>query len=534
MKTKILGVILSIIGVAIGILILANADSLMAQEKNLENLVVPGGKLGEFLHGTLVMKDKSGNLILAPSLSLATHTHPGVDIIADCGSSIYAFANGYVTDMIDTDKDRDFPFLGYMVLVRHATPINDKETYSIYLHMQAPPKVTIGQEVKAGQTVLGLVGKTGSVTGCHTHFEIRHFATRYLTDSEWNRPWNIYGNGDQRDTHRFRENWEDPIALQERIKLSKVDKQPQSQGIQYGVYVNEKDKSNYFELRSDGTVVNDRGSIGRYQIEDSVLTLNYTYKVSGYRGGELVEEELVSKEIFRLSHNYILDESGGKWKIWQGGNTRVDYTKKFSLWLVINRGQTENGFTLEKDGFVYLDGKRLVNFKKGFECVKLSPLSPSERFFIAMSWDFDKGGIEVFIIDLKNKSVVARYNSNWRGYPIPSFADWVSWSPSERYVLISPGGEGVRELMYLDLKTGIAKEVPLKRLERTYGKGIKEMQLTEIKTVTWVNDHMFRTHIGIFCNPYDDNKCRGKFKPRRIYEAKMDLDIGKIDYKEVK
>ena len=195
------------------VLALANNNNVQTQERISGNLVVQGAKIGIFRHGTLVTKNAQGELVLAPSPSVATHTHPGVDLVANCGSPIHVIADGRVSDLIDSDKDRDFRSLGYMVLVEHEAPVNGKKTYSIYLHMKAPPKVAIGQKVKSGQSVIGEVGHTGAADGCHTHLEVRHFPSRYLEDAKWNQPWNIYGMDDQRNTERFRKNWEDPVAI---------------------------------------------------------------------------------------------------------------------------------------------------------------------------------------------------------------------------------------------------------------------------------------------------------------------------------
>jgi hypothetical protein len=177
------------------------------------NLAVPVGTPGQFWHGMLVTKKANGELIVAPSPLEATHTHPGVDFVAACGSQIYPIADGEVIDLIGTPKDNDFLSLGYMALVKHKIPVRGREIYSIYLHMQGPPSVKRNQEVKVGQTVLGKVGSTGAAFGCHTHLEIRYFPSRYFMDPRWNRPWNIYGKGDQRDTIWFNESWDDPIAF---------------------------------------------------------------------------------------------------------------------------------------------------------------------------------------------------------------------------------------------------------------------------------------------------------------------------------
>lgn len=175
--------------------------------------VVSGGKLGEFGHGTKVSKTKKGELVLASSNNPMTHTHPGVDILAECGSPIYPVTDGEVFDVISSKDDGDYgedgkKGLGYMTIVKHDVPAN---TYSLYLHMQEEPSVKPGDKVIAGKTILGKIGKTGAAWGCHTHFEVRHFGTRYLTDKGWNYPANIYGKGEQAD--RLAKNWEDPLAI---------------------------------------------------------------------------------------------------------------------------------------------------------------------------------------------------------------------------------------------------------------------------------------------------------------------------------
>lgn len=196
-----------------------NIEIVQGQETIAKNPVVPDGKMGMFQHGTLVTKTATGELILASSPSEATHTHAGVDIVANCGTPIYAFADGQVKDLINNEKDKNFNALGYMVLIEHPTSIIGKTFYTLYLHMQNPPEVSIGEKVKSSQEI-GKVGDTGGAQGCHTHFEIRYFPTRFLEDPNWNDPWNIYGRGDQRSAKQFRENWGDPVVLLSQIRPS--------------------------------------------------------------------------------------------------------------------------------------------------------------------------------------------------------------------------------------------------------------------------------------------------------------------------
>jgi murein DD-endopeptidase MepM/ murein hydrolase activator NlpD len=161
----------------------------------LLNPVITNGSLGEFRHGTF------------PSPPLGDFTHVGVDLIAPCGSNVYTFADGRVKDVIDNTNDKDYKTLGYMVLIEHPASLTGKKFYTLYLHMQGPPEVKIGNQVTGGSTVIGKVGDTGKAFGCHTHFEIRYFPERFST---WG---NIYGPGDQRASEYFKQNWGNPLTF---------------------------------------------------------------------------------------------------------------------------------------------------------------------------------------------------------------------------------------------------------------------------------------------------------------------------------
>lgn len=179
-------------------------------------LIHAQARLGSFRHGTLVTK-RAGELVLASPADRDLLTHPGVDLAVPCGAGAYALADGWVEDVIDSQNDRDFRALGFMVMVRHVKPIKARPTYTLYLHLQEAPPVKRGDPVKGSGpllgTRLGSVGDTGVANGCHVHLEIRHFPSRYLTDSRWREPGNIYGKGNQNSTRTFLDNWEDPLRF---------------------------------------------------------------------------------------------------------------------------------------------------------------------------------------------------------------------------------------------------------------------------------------------------------------------------------
>lgn len=86
--------------------------------------------------------------------------HKGLDIAAPNGTSIYAAADGTV------EFSGNKGSLGKLVIINHGNGIK-----SYYAHCSSL-KVSAGQKVSAG-TNIAAVGKTGTATGYHLHFEIR-------------------------------------------------------------------------------------------------------------------------------------------------------------------------------------------------------------------------------------------------------------------------------------------------------------------------------------------------------------------------
>jgi len=97
--------------------------------------------------------------------------HPGIDLVGKLGDEIQATANGTVAYV-----EYENPTYGMVVIVRHELGF---ETW--YAHL-SEIKVKSGQVVKQGD-VVGLMGSSGEVTGCHLHYEI-HFGEKTV-DPMW-------------------------------------------------------------------------------------------------------------------------------------------------------------------------------------------------------------------------------------------------------------------------------------------------------------------------------------------------------------
>lgn len=85
--------------------------------------------------------------------------HGGIDIVADQGEKVHAYASGTV---VEAKKDEEF---GYLVKLKHADGC-----YTYYAHMLLL-EVSIGQTVNSGD-VIGRVGHTGEAIRDHLHFEL--------------------------------------------------------------------------------------------------------------------------------------------------------------------------------------------------------------------------------------------------------------------------------------------------------------------------------------------------------------------------
>ena len=199
-------------------------SSFNAGGQALLDSIVQGGRLGLFRHGTRCTgfyNDKNQFVDIQPegTASPKPHTttkaliHAGVDIAAPRGTEIRFLADGTVVDVIDRNSDSHFKWLGFMVMVKHETPTDGRDAWSLYLHLNEMSPVKVGETVKGGQTVVGQVGSTGMAMGDHLHLEVRHFSERF--SPRWK---NIYGKltpvaERTFDEEDFRKSWSDPLEV---------------------------------------------------------------------------------------------------------------------------------------------------------------------------------------------------------------------------------------------------------------------------------------------------------------------------------
>jgi murein DD-endopeptidase MepM/ murein hydrolase activator NlpD len=96
------------------------------------------------------------------NLAISPGMHMGIDIAGTKGEKLQAFTDGTVEATSPPS-----PSAGYGNWVSW---IDNKGIGHLYGHMNKPPSVKAGQEVKKG-TILGELGETGNTTGPHLHWE---------------------------------------------------------------------------------------------------------------------------------------------------------------------------------------------------------------------------------------------------------------------------------------------------------------------------------------------------------------------------
>jgi murein DD-endopeptidase MepM/ murein hydrolase activator NlpD len=101
--------------------------------------------------------------------------HHGVEFLNSQGTPVIAAADGEVVVAGDDLKTTYglFPNMyGNLVVLQHTFPDFDVPVFTLYAHLYSI-NVQVGDQVKAGEEI-GEVGRTGSSTGSHLHFEVRY------------------------------------------------------------------------------------------------------------------------------------------------------------------------------------------------------------------------------------------------------------------------------------------------------------------------------------------------------------------------
>jgi len=180
---------------------------------------------------------------------------------------------------------------------------------------------------------------------------------------------------------------------------------------------------------------NDRAAYGKYQVKDDTLICFSDYDDDGNYDYEAA---------FLIRPGYLMNlfNIDDKWLF------HSDYVKEKGLWLQIRPGQIEDKLKLTRRGEVILDSKKIgefMRFDPSAAAVQLSPPSPEKSLALCLFVDYDKGAEQAYILDMKNKKVLAQ--------EVYANGSWVSWSSDENYAVtvVYPYEGGGTSLGVVDL-----------------------------------------------------------------------------------
>ena len=130
-------------------------------------------KMPDYNFGTRIAKDKnwpcvgyytitSGYGKRNTGIPFASTNHKGIDISCPVGTEVVSVLDGTV---LSTGYNT---YRGYYIMINHGDGV-----VTVYQHGSPNSfKVSIGQSVKAGQTIM-LSGNSGVSSGAHLHFEVK-------------------------------------------------------------------------------------------------------------------------------------------------------------------------------------------------------------------------------------------------------------------------------------------------------------------------------------------------------------------------
>lgn len=138
----------------------SSAKSFFVDNATLTNLPTPGTK---------VVSGGASKIFTAPTTGWnwgILHNVNAVDIANECGTPIFAAAEGLVSESVSLGWNSGY---GSYIKIQHATA-----AITLYAHL-SKNSVLAGTYVFQGDEI-GLMGNTGNThgpTGCHLHFEVR-------------------------------------------------------------------------------------------------------------------------------------------------------------------------------------------------------------------------------------------------------------------------------------------------------------------------------------------------------------------------
>lgn len=206
-------------------------------------------------------------------------------------------------------------------------------------------------------------------------------------------------------------------------------------------------------------------------------------------------------------------------------------------WTTLPAGQSVYGIRYDQHGAIIVNNDLVMGCVVDPQSpddtkVYISPPSPLKKYVMVMCWD--RGGKEAYVIDTRNNRVVSRdvVPKHWR------VIKWVSWSPDERFALVTAAGEiTMGDMAFVDLTSGKLQEINFRNFTNNRGidprKTIHDrIQDFDPDKVSWLSLSSFRLNMDVRCNPYEvEGDCYEKVissHPVRVNLSPFSIGYGNI------
>jgi hypothetical protein len=291
-----------------------------------------------------------------------------------------------------------------------------------------------------------------------------------------------------------------------------------------GVYVRDTSGKDRFANIGDYFEVSSTGASGTFTTKGKTARFIFS-SPSCFTNASGFQTVYLSDTMRFTVHPEALTAKTSSWIHWKGGSTNIEYSENKGLWSSIRSSQQAFNFVLDQSGILTFNGIPLSRNLRPDEWVKISPLSPSGKYRVAMKWDYDHGGSDLHIIDFKSSRVVVRW--------IPGFYGFQSrclWSPDERYLLIQYSSEDLGDIYCCDLGANMFRKVPFASFAKMNKDTALELQFATLDSAVWNSPLTFKSKINIYCNNFNFRFCNKFHGPIRNYWGFVDASTLSIGY----
>jgi len=206
--------------------------------------------------------------------------------------------------------------------------------------------------------------------------------------------------------------------------------------------------------------------------------------------------------------------------------------KGTSAWPTLKPGETKQGLSVTRKGFVTFKGQPLgrLDFCSP-SALRVSRPSARKGYLYVVLWDGDHGGTEAYVVDPREGSVrvrgiVQKFRPEGYSYPVENrVGPEIFWSPDERYAVTPDIGEVQDHINVIDLEGRRSTHLSLGHFERNEC----DAQVVMMNGSRWRSATEFVFRVDVAENPWSDIPCPDRAQNPQ-YEAVVNVETLAVDF----